>query len=131
MSAAYYATQFTVYTGAIVDKYVRLSYVRHMHKSKRKSESPAPAGKPEFEQVIVADIRKGRRGKHNDLLRRVMGDLQELPEGSAIKIPLEDVNGVSLANLRSAVHRGTLSRGIAIQTMSDEENFYVWKGSRE
>jgi hypothetical protein len=102
-----------------------------MQRTKRKSNGANGHLKAEFEQVIVADIRKGRRGKHNELLNRVLRDLEELPEGSAIKIPLGDVDGVSLANLRSAVHRGTSSRGITIQTLSDEENFYVWRASND
>lgn len=102
-----------------------------MAKEKHKAASLAAAPITEFTRVKIANIRKGRRGKHNDLLKRVLGDLDDLPEGSAIKIPLAEVDGVSLANLRSAVHRGTSSRGIAIQTLSDHENFYVWKGSRE
>jgi len=50
-----------------------------------------------------------------------------LPEGSAIKIPLTEVDGTTLANLRSAVHRMSTSKGLGIETLSDEENFYIWK----
>jgi hypothetical protein len=103
-----------------------------MQRTKRKSEqSNGENGESRFDQVVIADIRKGRRGKHNDLLKRVIEDLHALPEGSAIKIPLADVEGVSLANLRSAVHRGTSSRGVAVETLSDEENFYVWKAATD
>jgi len=48
---------------------------------------------------------------------------------SALEIPLNDVGGIGLANLRSAVHRGASSAGIAIETLADEKNFYVWKAS--
>jgi hypothetical protein len=47
--------------------------------------------------------------------------------GSALEIPLADVNGIGLANLRSAVHRASTSAGLAIETLADEKNFYVWK----
>jgi hypothetical protein len=102
-----------------------------MQGRRRKNAGPASnGGKPDFERVLVADIRKGRRGKHHDLLSRVLNDLADLPEGAAIKIPLSDIDGVSLANLRSAVHRGTSTHGIAIETLSDDENFYVWKPTK-
>ena len=98
-----------------------------MQRRRKTDRSAGEPGRIGFEQVLVADIRRGRRGKHHDLLTRVLKDLHELPVGAAIKIPLSGVDGIPLANLRSAIHRGTSSRGVAIQTLSDEENFYVWK----
>jgi hypothetical protein len=102
-----------------------------MQRSRRNSPgTSATRQKAEFEKVPVAEIRKGRRGKHHDLLSRVLKDLKDLPEDVAIKIPLAESDGVTLANLRSAVHRGTSTRGITIETLSDEENFYVWKSGK-
>jgi hypothetical protein len=46
-----------------------------------------------------------------------------------MEILLADVGGIGLANLRSAVHRASTSRGLQIQTLADEKNFYVWKKS--
>ena len=51
--------------------------------------------------------------------------------GSAIEIPLADVGGIGLPNLRSAVHRAAASRAVAIETLADEKNFYVWKMTRK
>lgn len=85
---------------------------------------------PKYERVFLANIRKGRRGKHHDLVEAVFQDLETLPEGSAIKIPLAKVEGVTLANLRSAVHRGSTARGLEIETLSDQENFFIWKRSK-
>jgi hypothetical protein len=83
-----------------------------------------------YDRVVLADIRRTRRGKHHDLLGGIFQDLESLPEGSAIKIPLTDVDGTTLANLRSAVHRASVSKGLGIETLSDEENFYVWKAPK-
>ena len=83
-----------------------------------------------YDRVILADIRRTRRGKHHDLLGGIFQDLESLPEGSAIKIPLTDVDGTTLANLRSAVHRASTSKGLGIETLSDEENFYIWKAPK-
>jgi hypothetical protein len=85
---------------------------------------------PKYDRVIVADIRRTRRGKHHDLLGGIFQDLESLPVGSAIKIPLAEVDGTTLANLRSAVHRASASRGLGIETLSDEENFYIWKAPK-
>lgn len=57
-------------------------------------------------------------------------DAEELKTASsslALEIPLSDVGGIGLANLRSAVHRASTSVGLAIETLADEKNFYVWK----
>jgi hypothetical protein len=83
-----------------------------------------------YDRVILADIRRSRRGKHHDLVVGIFQDLESLPEGSAMKIPLNEVDGITLANLRSAVHRASAARGLGIETLSDEENFYIWKGPK-
>ena len=80
-----------------------------------------------YDRVNLADIQRTRRGKHHDLLGGIFQDLESLPAGSAIKIPLAQLDGISLANLRSAVHRASTSKSLGIETLSDEENFYVWK----
>jgi hypothetical protein len=84
-----------------------------------------------YDRVVLANLRRSRRGKHHDLLQGVFQDLQTLPTGSAIKIPLSELDGITLANLRSAVHRASASRGLGIETLSDEGNFYIWKAERE
>jgi hypothetical protein len=83
-----------------------------------------------YDRVVLADVRRSRRGKHHDLVGGIFQDLESLPEGSAIKIPLTEIDGITLANLRSAVHRASTSRAQAIETLSDEENFYIWKSSK-
>jgi hypothetical protein len=52
--------------------------------------------------------------------------VKEPREGQALEIPLSKVGGVKLANLRSAVHRAAEVEKLAIETQSDEKNFYVW-----
>jgi hypothetical protein len=88
--------------------------------------------KPElnYDRVTVASLKRSRRGKHHDLIQGVFQDLETLPAGSAIKIPLAEADNITLANLRSAVHRASVSKGLEIETLSDSENFYIWKGKK-
>ena len=88
---------------------------------------PPPVSK--YRQVEITGLKTGRRGKHHDLVEGIVQELATLQEGSALEIPLADVGGVGLANLRSAVHRAATSRGLEIETVADEGNFYVWKAS--
>lgn len=82
---------------------------------------------PNYETVSIDDLRKTRRGKHYDFVSGVMSDLETLKEGSAMKIPLKDLEGESVINLRAAVNRASASKGLKISTSSDDNYFYVWR----
>jgi hypothetical protein len=81
---------------------------------------------PKYRQVKLSSLRKGRRGKHHDLVKRILQELETVPAGSALQVPLADVV-IGLANVRSAVHRGATAKGLEIETLADEQNFYVFK----
>jgi hypothetical protein len=91
----------------------------------QKSNPPPPA--LQYRRVAIADLDRGRRGKHHDLVQGILEELKMASSGSALEIPLADVGGIGLANLRSAVHRASTSEGLVIETLADEKNFYVWK----
>jgi hypothetical protein len=80
-----------------------------------------------YRQLAVADLDRGRRGKHHDLVQGILKELKGAPAGSALEIPLAEVGGIGLANLRSAVHRASSAEDLSIETLADEKNFYVWK----
>ena len=78
-----------------------------------------------YQRVLVADVKGRRDGKHHDLVGGILAELESLPPNEAIKIPLAGTDGVTLANLRSAVHRATTSRKLNVETSSDKANFYI------
>lgn len=88
-------------------------------KSKRRTQK--------YRRVQVADLDRGRKGRHYDLVQGILRELRSLEAGAALEIPLAEVGGIGLANLRSAVHRASTSAGIEIETLADPTNFYVWK----
>ena len=65
-----------------------------------------------YRRVEVSTIKKGRRGKHHDLVQGILQELRMLSKGAAMEIPLHDVGGIGLANLRSAVHRASIADGL-------------------
>ena len=99
-----------------------------MAKDSRTKEEPADL---KYRQVKIDGLDRGRRGKHYDLVLGILQQLRTLPPGSAMEIPLADVGGIGLANLRSAVHRASTSDGLEIETLADEKNFYVWRKKAE
>jgi hypothetical protein len=91
----------------------------------RAAKSGAPSGL-KYRQVALTTLKRGRRGKHHDLVEGILKELENVPPGSALEIPLADV-AIGLANVRSAVHRGATAQGLEIETLADETNFYVFK----
>jgi hypothetical protein len=89
------------------------------------------SGSLKYNRIDISSLRRGRRGKHYDLVQNILREFDLLQTGSALEIPLAGVGGIGLANLRSAVHRAAASKGLSIETQADEENFYLWKAARK
>jgi hypothetical protein len=89
----------------------------------------AKGGAPAYATMQIADLRISRRGKHHELVSGILEHLDNLADGAALIVPLVSVGKVSLPGLRSAVTRITRAHHMAIQTYSDEKNFYIWKKS--
>src|SRR5258705_12505904 len=89
----------------------------------KNSKIAAPVLK--YRRVEVTALDKGRRGKHHDLVEGILEELRMAGPGSALEIPLADVGGIGLANLRSAVHRAVTSAGKTIQKLANEKNFVL------
>jgi hypothetical protein len=96
-----------------------------------KAQKTVKAARPEqkYQRVVIADLDRGRRGKHHDLVQGIFQELETLVPGSALEIPLAEVGGIGLPNLRSAVHRASTSKGLLIETLADDKNFYVWRAA--
>lgn len=93
----------------------------------QKTKSQPPAAK--YRQVKISDLKTGRHGKHHFLVQGIVQELLTLKPGSALEIPLAEVGGIGLANLRSAVHRAAASSNQSIETVADDGKLYVWKAS--
>ena len=79
-----------------------------------------------LERLPLSELRQGRHGKHHDLVGRIAAEIEALPDGEALKIPLDSMD-ISLANLRSAVSRAMTSRGVKTGTFSDGKSLFVWR----
>ena len=92
--------------------------------TEEKTKNQRPPAK--YRQVHIADVKRGRRGKHHLLVQGIVQELVTLKPGSALEIPLADVGGIGLANLHSAVHRAASSNNLNIETVADDSKLYVW-----
>ena len=94
-----------------------------------KRDKETPSGYPNYGRALISGLKKSRKGKHHDLMDKIMEDLRKSASGFAVRIPLSDIKGVSVLNLRSAIVRAAEKERIRVSTSSDDENFYVWKAS--
>jgi TusA-related sulfurtransferase len=79
-----------------------------------------------FQSILQVDVPKGRDGKHKQIISQLIDAIEQLQDGSALKIPLAELPD-SKENIRSALSRGTRQRKLDVATSSDESFLYVWK----
>jgi hypothetical protein len=82
-----------------------------------------------FRTMAVPDVPQGRKGKHNLIVMEILSDLDQVPEGIAIKVPIADL-AESKEKVRSALNRATRKAGRIVVTASDETFLYVWNEKR-
>jgi hypothetical protein len=80
----------------------------------------------DFQSILQLDVPKGRDGKHKKIVTRLLNDVEQLPKGSALKVPLSALPD-SKENIRSALNRATHQKGITVATSSDAEFLYIWQ----
>ena len=79
-----------------------------------------------FESILQVDVPKGRDGKHKRIISELLEGIDQLRNGSALKIALAELPDTK-ENIRSALSRATRLRKIDIATSSDDNFLYVWK----
>ena len=95
------------------------------------NEEEVVAGSMKFQSILQADVPKGRDGKHKQIILKLLSEIAQLAEGSALKIPLSQLPD-SKENIRSALSRAARQKKIDVATSSNEEFLYVWRtGSGE
>jgi hypothetical protein len=82
-----------------------------------------------FKTLAQVDVPQGRNGKHKQIVTRILSDLDQMKDGSAIKVPLKDL-AESKEKVRSALNRATRKGGRDVATASDTDFLYVWNLSK-
>ena len=78
-----------------------------------------------FKRMPQVDVPNGRNGKHKEIVTRILSDLDQVPKGVALKVPLA-VLAESKEKVRSALNRATRKSGRSVATASDDVFLYVW-----
>lgn len=82
-----------------------------------------------FRTMSQADVPQGRNGKHKQIVTEILSDLDQLPAGVALKVPLAELEE-SKENVRSALNRAIHKGDRNVATASDANFLYVWNESR-
>jgi len=82
-----------------------------------------------FRTMSQADVPQGRNGKHKQIVTEILSDLDQLPAGVALKVPLAELEE-SKENVRSALNRAIHKDGRNVATASDASFLYVWNESQ-
>jgi len=78
-----------------------------------------------FKTILQIDVPQARNSKHKAIVEAIISDLDQLKNGSAVRIPLTEL-GDSKANVRSALNRVTRNSKRKVVTAADSEFLYVW-----
>lgn len=89
----------------------------------------ASGKKQRFQTISQADVPHGREGKHKKIVTDIFDDLSVLKDGSAIKIPLKDID--SKEKVRSALNRASRKLKIVLATAADSEFLYIWNAKKK
>ena len=78
-----------------------------------------------FKTMAQIDVPQGRNGKHNKIVRQILSDLDQMPVGVALKVPLAELEETK-ENVRSALNRAIHKGRRQVATASDADYLYVW-----
>ena len=81
-----------------------------------------------FRTMEQVDVPQGRKGKHHQLVGKILSDLDQMKAGIAIKVPLAELVETK-EKVRSALNRATRKGGRSVATASDDEFLYIWNVS--
>jgi len=81
-----------------------------------------------FKTMSQVDVPQGRNGKHKQVVTKILADLDQLPAGIALKVPLAELVE-SKEKVRSALNRATHKGDRNVATASDPDFLYVWNES--
>jgi hypothetical protein len=82
-----------------------------------------------FKTLNLGDVPHSRAGKHKKIVSEILRDLDQLKDGAALRVPLNEL-GNTKQNVRSALNRATRSAKRNVATATDENFLYVWNVSK-
>ena len=82
-----------------------------------------------FRTLDLGDVPHSRAGKHKKIVSMILRDLDQLRDGAALRVPLNEL-GNTKENVRSALNRATRNAKRNVATATDKDFLYVWNVSK-
>lgn len=89
-------------------------------------KNKSAAHKSTFETMRQVDVPQSRNGKHRRIVTAILADVEQLADGTAIKIPIGSLDDTK-ENVRSALSRESKKRKLPLTTAADTDYLYVWR----
>jgi hypothetical protein len=86
---------------------------------------PEKKSRMNFAAMSLKDVPQGRNGKHNDIVKKILSDLERVADTGALKVPLSALSS-GKEKVRSALNRATRKKGMSVATASDGNYLYIW-----
>ena len=86
---------------------------------------PEKKSRMNFAAMSLKDVPQGRNGKHNDIVKKILSDLERVADTGALKVPLSALSS-GKEKVRSALNRATRKKGMNVATASDDNYLYIW-----
>jgi DNA helicase TIP49 (TBP-interacting protein) len=87
--------------------------------------TPVKRAAMNFKTIAQVEVPQGRNGKHKQIVTRILSDLDQVQNGTALKVPLAEL-AESKEKVRSALNRATRKSGRSVATATDAKFLYVW-----
>jgi hypothetical protein len=84
---------------------------------------------PRFKTTLRLNVPQGRNSKHRIIVAKILTELEQLKDGSALEIPFKDLPD-SKEKIRSALSRASRKAGLRVATSSDETRLFIWNMSK-
>jgi len=85
---------------------------------------------PKYKQISRLEVPIRRNGKHHGIVARILGELEDLKGGMALKLPLKELPDTK-ENIRSALNRASRKAKLKVATAADDRFLYIWNGDLE
>jgi hypothetical protein len=82
-----------------------------------------------FKTTLRADLPHGRNSKHRKFIARVLSELDQLKDSSALEIPIKELPD-SMEKIRSALSRASRRAGRKVVTSSDATRLFIWNDTK-
>ena len=88
-------------------------------------KAPQKRASMNFKTMSQSDVPQGRNGKHKSIVSKILSDLDQIDDGTALKVPLATLSE-SKEKVRSALNRATRKEGRNVKTATDADYLYLW-----